>query len=354
MSFLKTLIAASKNKYASIAADGIEGSDVTGFIDTGSYAFNALVSGSIYNGIPNNKITVLAGESATGKTFFALGIIKSFLDADKEATVIYFDSESAVTSEMFAGRGIDLNRVAVLGADTVENFRNQTIQIANTYVETPEKDRKPLLIVLDSLGNLSSEKEMADTAEGKNTLDMTRAKMVKAAFRVLTLKLGQAKIPLVVTNHTYSEIGSMYPRSIMGGGTGLRYCGSIVVFLSKRKEKDGDNVVIGNVIHCKLDKGRFTKENSMVDVLLRYDTGLNKYYGLIEIAEKYGIFKKVSTRFEMPDGTKVFESAIIKTPEKYFTKEILKQIDEAAGKEFKYGSDQGPPPETEEDGEDEE
>jgi hypothetical protein len=125
----------------------------------------------------------------------------------------------------------------------------------------------------------------------------------------------------------------------MGGGTGLRYSASTVLFLSKRKEKV-DNEVVGNVIHCKLDKGRFTKENSMVDVLLRYDTGLNKYYGLLPIAEKYGIFKKVSTKYEMPDGTKVFEKTIVENPEKYFTKEILDQIDVAVGKEFKYGNEQ--------------
>ena len=192
-------------------------------------------------------------------------------------------------------------------------------------------------MILDSLGMLSSTKEMNDTAEGKDTRDMTRAQVTKATFRVLTLKLGKAGIPLIMTNHTY-ETMSMFPQKVMGGGTGLRYAASTVLFLSKRKEKI-DNEVVGNVIHCKLDKGRFTKENTMVDVLLRYDTGLNKYYGLLPIAEKYGIFKKVSTRYEMPDGTKAFEKNINENPEKYYTDDVMKQLETAVAQEFKYGNE---------------
>jgi hypothetical protein len=239
---------------------------------------------------------------------------------------------------MFKTRGIDTKRVAVIGVATVEEFRHHAVKVVDNYLAMDAKDRKPIFMVLDSLGMLSSNKEVADTAEGKDTRDMTRAQITKATFRVLTLKLGMAGIPLLMTNHTY-ETMSMFPQKVMGGGTGLRYSASTVLFLSKRKEKV-DNEVVGNVIHCKLDKGRFTKENSMVDVLLRYDTGLNKYYGLLPIAEKYGIFKKVSTKYEMPDGTKVFEKTIVENPEKYFTKEILDQIDVAVGKEFKYGNEQ--------------
>ena len=122
----------------------------------------------------------------------------------------------------------------------------------------------------------------------------------------------------------------------MGGGTGLHYAASSIVFLSKKKEKDGTEV-IGNVIHCRNYKSRLTKENKMIDVLLTYNEGLNRYYGLAELGEKYGIFKKVSTRLEMPDGEKVFLKSILKNPDKYFTKEILDRIDAAAHKEFLYG-----------------
>ena len=193
------------------------------------------------------------------------------------------------------------------------------------------------MLCLDSLGMLSTTKEVEDTADGKETRDMTRAQVLKAAFRVLTLKLGKAKVPMVVTNHTYDSMGSMFPTKEMGGGSGLKYAASSIVFLSKKKEKDGTEV-IGNIVHCKNHKSRLTIENKMVDVRLTYDKGLDKYYGLLELAEKYDIFKKVSTRYEMPDGTKQYGKSILSDPEKYFTKDIMDKIEEAAQKEFTYGN----------------
>ncbi len=169
-----------------------------------------------------------------------------------------------------------------------------------------------------------------------NRHDMTRAQVLKAAFRVLTLKLGRAGIPMVVTNHTYDSMGSMFPTKEMGGGSGLKYAASSIIFLSKKKEKVGTDVV-GNIVHCKNHKSRLTKENKMVDVRLTYDKGLDKHYGLLELALKYGIFKQVSTRIELPDGSKTFGKTINNDPEKYYTPEILKQLDEASAKEFKYG-----------------
>ena len=332
---LNELIKESGNKYACIVDDGISGSDITGFVDTGSFIFNALLSGSIYGGIPDNKIIALAGESATGKTYFALGIVRKFLSDNPDAVVLYFDSEQAVTSDMIRDRGIDPKRVAVMPVSTVEEFRHQAISIVDKYTELSEK--KPMMIVLDSLGMLSTEKEMNDTAEGKTTRDMTRAQVIKATFRVLTLKLGAAGIPMIMTNHTYDQVGSMFPTKQMSGGAGLKYAASTIIFLSKKKVKEGTDV-IGNIVHCKLYKSRLTKENSVVDVLLNYDSGLHLYYGLLTLAEKYDIIKKVSTRYEFPDGTKAYEKSVYKNPEKYFTADIMKKLDEVALKEFTYGS----------------
>ena len=333
--FLKDIIKSSGNEYAGVASEGIDGSDVTGFVDTGSYAFNALLSGSLYGGIPNNKIMALAGESATGKTYFALGMCKKFLDDNPDGVILYFDTEQAVTSDMITERGMDASRVAIFPVATVENFRHQAISIVDKYIET--KETKPVFVVLDSLGMLSTEKEMTDTADGKTTKDMTRASVIKATFRVLTLKLGKAGIPLVMTNHTYDVIGSMFPTKKMSGGSGLFYSASTIVYLSKKKVKEGTDV-IGNIIHCKLYKGRLTKENSMVDVILNYDTGLNPYYGLVPIAVKHGVFKKVSTRIELPTGKTAFEKSINNEPEKYFTDEVMEKLEEAVAKEFKYGN----------------
>ena len=337
--FLKDIIKDVGNEYATLVSDGVDSADVTNFIDTGSYSFNALLSGSIFGGLPGNKITAIAGEAATGKTFFALGICKNFLDKDKEAGVIYFESESAISKEMIVSRGVDATRMVIVPVATVQEFRNQSIKVLDKYLEQPEDKRKPLMLVLDSLGMLSTTKEMEDTAEGKETRDMTRSQIVKSTFRVLTLKLGRAKVPMIMTNHTYDVIGSMYPQKEMGGGSGLKYAASSIIYLGKRKEKDADNEVIGNIIHCKNYKSRLTKENAQIDVRLTYKAGLDRYYGLLEIAEEEGIFKKVSTRYELPDGTKVFGKSINDEPEKYFTKEILKQIDEATKKKFLYGAD---------------
>ena len=336
--FLKDIIKQTGNEYASLASDGT-GGDVDNFIDTGSYSFNALLSGSIYGGLPDSRITAIAGEAATGKTFFALGIVKAFLDKDPDAGVIYFESESAVSKSMVESRGIDSKRLVVMPVSTVQEFRTQSLSVLDKYIAQDKSERKPLMFVLDSLGMLSTTKEMDDTAAGKETRDMTRSQIVKSTFRVLTLKLGQAGVPMIMTNHTYDVIGSMFPQKEMGGGSGLKYAASSIIYLGKRKEKEGTEVV-GNIIHCKNYKSRITKENAQIDVRLSYKHGLDRHYGLLELAEEAGIFKKVSTRIELPDGTKQFGKTINDNPETYFTKEVLDQIDEYTKRKFSYGSDE--------------
>ena len=334
--FLKDIIKETGNEYASLVSEGVEAGDVDEFIDTGSYIFNGLLSGSIYGGLPANKITALAGESATGKTFFLMGMVKNFLDANPNSGVVYFESESAITKQMVIDRGIDPERMVILPVTTVQEFRTQALKVLDRYLQQDVDIRKPMFMCLDSLGMLSTTKEVEDTTDGKETRDMTRAQVLKAAFRVLTLKLGKAKVPMVVTNHTYDSMG-LFSTKEMGGGSGLKYAASSIVFLSKKKEKDGTEV-IGNIVHCKNHKSRLTMENKMVDVRLTYDKGLDKYYGLLDLAIKYDIFKSVSTRIELPDGSKTFGKTINNEPEKYFTEDIMKQLDEAAQKEFKYGN----------------
>ena len=336
--FLKDIIKETGNEYATLVSEGVEAGDVHSYIDTGSYALNALLSGSIFGGLPSNKITAIAGEAATGKTFFALGIVKHFLDKYKEGGVVFFESESALTKDLVESRGVNSKRVVIVPVSTVQEFRYQAIRVLDKYIEQKEDERKPIMFVLDSLGMLSTTKEMEDTAEGKETRDMTRSQIVKAAFRVLTLKLGKGKVPMIMTNHTYDVIGSMFPQKEMGGGSGLKYAASNIVYLSKRKEKEGKEV-IGNVIHCLNYKSRLTKENAKIDVRLTYDKGLERHYGLLDLAIKHNIFKSVSTRIELPDGTKQYAKTINNEPDKFFTKAILNKIDEAAKKEFLYGQD---------------
>ena len=336
MNFLKDIAKEIGNDYASLVSDGVSAGDTAGFIDTGSHIFNALLSGSIYGGIPNNKITAIAGETSTGKTFFCLGMVQHFLESNPDAGVIYFESESAISKQMIEDRGIDSNRMLLVPVTTVQEFRLQAIKILDKYNDQTAEERKPLMFVLDSLGMLSTSKEVEDSEAGKETRDMTRAQVVKSIFRVLTLKLGKANVPLIVTNHTYDVVGAYIPTKEMGGGSGLKYAASTIVYLSKKKEKDGKEVV-GNIIKCKTAKSRLTKENSDVETRLFYDRGLDRYYGLLELGEKYGIFQRKGNRIAL-DGSSVYPSAILADPDKYFTKEIMDKLDEAAQKEFRYGN----------------
>ena len=336
-SFFNDIAKTIDNEYAGLLSEGGVG-DIESFIDTGSYIFNALCSGSIHGGVPSNKITALAGESGTGKTFFCLGVVQNYLKENPEAGVVYFESEAAITKDMIDERGIDGSRMILCPVTTVQEFRTQAIQILDKYLALDIKDRKPMMFVLDSLGMLSTSKELADSAEGKDTRDMTRAQVVKAIFRILTLKLGKAYVPLLVPNHTYDVVGAYVPTKEMGGGSGLKYAASTIIYLSKKKEKDGKDV-IGNIVKAKAAKSRLTVENSQVETRLYYDArGLDRYYGLLELGEKYGVFTRKGNRIVVGDSS-VYPSAILKDPEKYFTEEVMEKLDWASGQEYKYGTD---------------
>ena len=333
MDFLKEIVKEVGGEYTQLAAD-IDDSET--YVDTGSYIFNGLVSGSIFGGVSGNKITAIAGESSTGKTFFSLAVVKNFLDSNPDGYCLYFDTEAAVNKSLLADRGIDLNRVVVLNVVTIEQFRSQALKAVDIYLKKKEEDRKPCMFVLDSLGMLSTEKEITDALNDKQVRDMTKSQLVKGAFRMLTLKLGQANIPMIVTNHTYDVIGSYVPTKEMGGGSGLKYAASTIIYLSKKKEKDGTEIV-GNIIKAKTAKSRLSKENKDVSVRLYYDDrGLDRYFGLLELGELGGLWKNVAGRYEM-NGKKVYAKEIYKNPDKYFTEEVLQQLDDVAKKEFSYG-----------------
>ena len=335
--FLDSVIKDSGNEFASIVSDGVAAGDVTSFVDTGSYIFNAVVSGSLFGGIPSNKVTALAGESSTGKTFFALSVVRSFLNNHPTGGVIYFESESALSKDMIETRGIDSKRMVIFPVATIEEFRTQAVRIVDKYMKEPKEQRQPLMFVLDSLGMLSTSKEMEDISNDKQVRDMTKSQLIKGAFRVLTLKLGQAGIPMIVTNHTYDVIGSYVPAKEMGGGAGLKYAASSIIFLTKSKEKEGTDLV-GNIIKCEAKKSRLSKEGSKVATRLFFDErGLDKYYGLLELGEKYGVFKRVGNRIAV-GGNNVYPKSILSSPEKYFTDEVMAKLEEAARTEYSYGN----------------
>ena len=333
MDFLKEIVKEIGDEYTQLAKD-ID--DTESYIDTGSFIFNSLLSGSLFGGASRNRITAIAGESSTGKTFFSLAVVKNFLDNNPDGYCLYFDTEAAVNKGLLESRGIDLNRIVVVNVVTIEEFRSKALRAVDIYLKKSEEDRKPCMFVLDSLGMLSTEKEIRDALDDKQVRDMTKSQLVKGAFRMLTLKLGQANIPLIVTNHTYDVIGSYVPTKEMGGGSGLKYASSTIIYLSKKKEKDQSEVV-GNIIKAKTAKSRLSKENKEVNIRLYFDErGLDRYYGLLELGEIGGLWKNVAGRYEI-NGKKVYAKAIYKDPEEYFTEDILQKLDAIAKEEFSYG-----------------
>jgi len=335
MDFLKEIVKEIGDEYTQIAADIDE---TERFIDTGSYIFNSLVSGSIYGGVSSNKITAIAGETSTGKTYFSLAIVKNFLDTNPDGYCLYFDTEASITKGLLASRGIDQNRLVVVNVVTVEEFRSKALKAVDIYLKTDEENRKPCMFVLDSLGMLSTDKEITDALNDKQVRDMTKSQLVKGAFRMLTLKLGQANIPLIVTNHTYDVIGSYVPTKEMGGGSGLKYAASTIIYLGKKKEKDKTEVV-GNIIKAKTVKSRLSRENKQVEIRLYYDErGLDRYYGLLELGELGGLWKNTAGRYEI-NGKKIYGKEILKNPTEYFTDDIMNKLDTIAQKHFSYGTD---------------
>jgi len=334
MDFLKEVVKEIGDEYTQVASDIQENER---YIDTGSYIFNGLVSGSIFGGVSSNRITAIAGETSTGKTYFSLAVVKNFLDSNPDGYCLYFDTEAAVNKGLLESRGIDLTRLVVVNVVTIEEFRSKALRAVDIYLKTSEEERKPCMFVLDSLGMLSTEKEISDALADKQVRDMTKSQLVKGAFRMLTLKLGQANIPLIVTNHTYDVIGSYVPTKEMGGGSGLKYAASTIIYLSKKKEKD-QKEVIGNIIKAKTHKSRLSKENQQVDIRLYYDArGLDRYYGLLELGEYGGLWKNVAGRYEI-NGKKIYGKEILKNPTEYFTDDIMAELDAISKVVFSYGT----------------
>lgn len=352
MSFLTNALKATGNDLAGLAESGVIG-DVHSFLNTGSYSLNALISGSIYGGFPKGKITACAASPAAGKTYVLLTTCREFLQNDPTAIVFYFDSESAITKSQLETMGIPTNRIVVVPVCTIEDFRHQAVRILDEYKSTPKKERPEIFMCLDSLGMLSSRKEVSDITDGKDTRDMTKAQLVKATFRLLTLKLGELGVPMAITVHTYESMAAMYPTQEVAGGKGTIYAASSIVMLSKRKEKDGSEQS-GINVRCKMFKSRFTKENEEHYFIIDFIKGMKKYSGLADLAVEAGIFKKVSTRIELPDGTKMFQSQVEKDPERWFTPEVLDKIDAYCKTKFCYGSTEELPDDPIEEVEDEE
>ena len=215
-------------------------------------------------------------------------------------------------------RGVDTSRLVVVNVVTIEEFRSKALRAIDIYLKKDEEERKPCMFVLDSLGMLSTEKEITDALNDKQVRDMTKSQLVKGAFRMLTLKLGQANVPLIVTNHTYDVIGFLCTNE-RNGRFWTQVRSKYNRLSQQKKEKDGKEV-IGNIIKAKTHKSRLTKENRDVEVRLYYDErGLDRYYGLLELGEIGGMWKNVAGRYEI-NGKKLYAKQILaNTDEEEYT-----------------------------------
>lgn len=345
---LKSVLKEINNPYACPASDGILGGDVTGYVDTGAYMLNALMSGSIHKGLPKGKITAIAGESSTGKTYLALSIVRTFLDADPEALVFYFESEGAISTQMLEERLIDTTRVGQIPVNTVQDFKHQALLAIDGLKSREKKTGKkvPVLFILDSLGQLASAKEVDIAREGVDTLDMTRAKQIRGMARVLTFPLAINGITMIVTNHTYAPM-SAYSGREMSGGEGMKYASDQIIFLSKRKDKEGlieksgstagAKDVKGNIITGTVFKGRLSKENSKAEIYLHPKHGLFRYFGMIDMAIQADLWKQTGAYVEVCDGSKHYKKEIYQSPETFFTPAVMDGIDAYARSIYLYG-----------------
>jgi len=237
---------------------------------------NVALSGRLDGGIIPG-LTMWAGPSKHFKTAFSLLMAKAYMDKYPEAVLLFYDSEFGTPVKYFETFQIDMDRVLHTPLTDIEQLK---FDIMQQLQEVNRGDK--LIIILDSIGNLASKKEVEDALEGKSVADMSRAKQVKSLFRMVTPHLNLKDIPMVVVNHTYKEIG-MFPKDIVGGGTGSYYSADNIYILGRQQEKDGTEIVGYNFI-INVEKSRYVKEKSKIPISVSFDGGIQKYSGLVDIA----------------------------------------------------------------------
>lgn len=324
-------------EYKQVSSDDLN-SEVDFWIDTGAYTLNLIVSGSIFKGMPGNRSVMLAGEYATGKTYIVMKVIKDFLARDPRAVVLFYDTEQANEKDTFESHGIDTSRVYVDDEiATIEEFGTKVFQFLEGYMTVSESEKRPVLIVCDSLGQLSTEAEMEGYRTDELKADAGRgAKGKKGAFRVIKHKQKVAMVPIYCTNHVYEKIGSYGGGKEVAGGSGPAYMSDCTLMLTRSKDRDGTEV-IGQIIKVETIKSRFTRPFQKVEMHLNFEKGLDRYGGLLDLAVKFGLVKQLANKYEFPGQEPAFESAIDKNPEKYYTPEFLQTFENQVSPKFRYG-----------------
>lgn len=318
------------------------------WIDTGNYAFNAILSGSCYGGVPKGRIVGFSGPSGCGKTLLINKIIGNFQRKDPEAWGVVFDSEIAVDAATAAAVGADPKRIKHVPVNTVEDVRNQVLALLDRIIE--QKMQGKIIIGIDSLGNLAGSKEVGDAEEGKSASDMgTRAKSIKSMLRVLTYRAARANTTIIFSNHEYSNPASMYPSIVhnQSGGEGPIYLASLLVQLGFRREKNEDDYekeeilgqakkVGGITITALSVKNRFIPQMLFTELYLNFKTGLDRYSGLFEMAKNLNLITGSKT-WEC-EGQKLGYRKDFERDPKVWEEIILPKLEALITKEFRYSS----------------
>jgi RecA/RadA recombinase len=290
-------------------------------IPTAIPIINVALSGKLDGGLTPG-LTMWAGPSKHFKTAFSLLMAKSYLDKYEDAALLFYDSEFGTPQSYFDSFGIDTERVLHTPLTDIEQLKFDVMQQL-TALERGDR----LIIVIDSIGNLASKKEVEDALEGKSVADMSRAKQVKSLFRMVTPHLTMKDVPMIVVNHTYKEIG-MFPKDIVGGGTGSYYSADNIFIIGRQQEKEGTEVVGYNFI-INVEKSRYVKEKSKIPVTVSFDGGISKWSGLLDIALESGHVVKPSNGWysQVDENGEIQEKKyrIKDTDTKEFWLPILKQ-----------------------------
>lgn len=342
--FLKKLKKVTKNEYAFVADEEENVYSGVQTTNTGCYILNALMSGDMLNGgIVDGRRYLIAGDPSTGKSFLSMLMTKTYLDEHENSIAVVLESEGSTIIEMCESINIDKSRLLVLPVKTVEDCRTQILKVLadlkelNSTIEDKTKKQK-MIILVDSLGNLSTNKEISDIESGSDTRDMTRAQLLKGFGRATSLELSLCSVPMIMVSHTYASM-DMYSPSVIGGGSGSQYIADVAIVLTKGKEKEG-SVQTGVVVKATIRKSRFVHEGKSGKIIISFKHGLYPYSSLAEIAHDLGVFIKEGISFLMPDGTKARMKEVRTNFKKFATEQNMEELNKAIIKHFKFGSDE--------------
>lgn len=245
---------------------------------------NVALSGRVDGGLVPGLL-MLAGPSKHFKSAFALMMAAAYQKKYEDAVILFYDSEFGTPQSYFESFGIDMDRVVHTPITDVEQLKHD----ASNQLNNIEKEDK-VMILIDSIGNLASKKEVDDAIDGKSVADMSRAKQLKSLFRIMTPHLNLKDIPMVVVNHTYKEIG-MFPKDIVSGGTGSYYSADAIWIIGRQQEKEGSEIA-GYHFVINIEKSRHVREKSKIPITVTFEGGISKWSGLLDVAEKLGYIRK--------------------------------------------------------------